>query len=384
MEFRFKSKNENFEYYVCFNNKKGCKSKKRVNIKTGEEEMTPHNSKCHQNPIENLKKKLAPKSTTETKASESEINKNLVFQNQKLMKELKEKKKKIKELENLIEEKNQEFISRKRAKKTKRINILRTLPSQINCCGRIHFRSKYRKHLDHCKLLPEILWDICSQCQRRCARAGDFISGSIEYFLQPHKCVKKNIRIHCSKKKEAIRKRKYRAMNPAGCWKSYLKFKYRNIGDAPTLMPLYKTAIILHIENNIRRSNLMFGPTKFALFFGSYSILKNIDYFAISKAIKISGFEESVQTYLDSLFYYKPFLNLFINHLTKQNGTGYRAKSNKQIYKCEFDQLDENTKYTYEVYMAYLKATNQLDKFNFHENLRQKLIPFSKDKHLLF
>ena len=60
------------------------------------------------------------------------------------MKELKEKEKKIKELENLIEEKNQEFISRKRAKKMKRINILRTLPSQINCCGRIHLRSKYR------------------------------------------------------------------------------------------------------------------------------------------------------------------------------------------------------------------------------------------------
>ena len=115
------------------------------------------------------------------------------------------------------------------------------------------------------------------------------------------------------------------------------------------------------------------------LLFGSYSILKNTDYFAISKAIKVSGFEEYMQTYLGSLFYYKPFLNLFINDLTKQNGTGYRAKANKQIYKFEFDRLEENTKYTYEVYMAYLKATNQLDKFNFHENLRQKFIPFSED-----
>ena len=33
-------------------------------------------------------------------------------------------------------------------------------------------------------------------------------------------------------------------MNPARYWKSYLKFKYRNIGDASNVMPLYKTAII--------------------------------------------------------------------------------------------------------------------------------------------
>ena len=70
--------------------------------------------------------------------------------------------------------------------------------------------------------------------------------------------------------------------------------------------------------------------------------------------------------------------------MTKQNGTGYRAKANKQIYKCEFDQLNENTKYTYEVYMSYLKVTNQFDKFNFHEKLRQKLISYSEDKYLLF
>ena len=73
-------KMKNFKYYVCANNKKGSKSKKRVNIKTDEEEITPHNSKCHQNPIETLKRNLAPKSTTETKASESEIDNNLVFQ----------------------------------------------------------------------------------------------------------------------------------------------------------------------------------------------------------------------------------------------------------------------------------------------------------------
>jgi hypothetical protein len=41
---------------------------------------------------------------------------------------------------------------------------------------------------------------------KSCAKAEDFVFSPIEYFLQPNKCIKRKIRIHCSKKKKLSEK----------------------------------------------------------------------------------------------------------------------------------------------------------------------------------
>ena len=371
--------------FVC-TKKKGCNARKKVYIKTGEEEIIQnHNSKCKPDEAKKLKMDLEPKSMTETKTSEDDnLENNLKQENNFLRNEIKKLKKQIAITEKKVIDISgldvQQVLSRKRDRQipAKRVDVIKSMPSWINCCGKIHRRSQFRRHIDFCKTLNEELFTYCFKCRRMCAMEGEFHVENKEYFVIPHKCCKPKLKKNSlSKSKSAISKRRYRARYPTRCRMKHQTYKQKiNTNPFTHVLSLWETCCILFYENLIRNSKLIKPQIEKSFALGKQSFLIDIDEKIMKKAMFVSGCQENLKSYINSILYYKSFLYTDLHHLVKLKGTKMRARPDKK-YKTEFDSLDENIKYKPEVFKAYLKATMKTGLYDLITRIEKQLSAYS-------
>ena len=376
MDWHKKSETKEFEYYVCSNNKNHCRATRKVSKSDGIINETGHSRHC-QRKCQNKQKHKQIESDTMSQSTHAlsldlQGNTTVFFE---------------KESENLVVDNEKVFL---RKNKRPRKNILKTIPSNINCCSRNHKRFNFRKHMDHCARLPDCLKIDCANCGGNKAIFCEFSFEEIDYFVPHHKChyIKKKRSIEaCIRKYESKRRQADRYGIPKKYFNASQKFEFKILISSYltelSLFSLYETAEILSTENLIRKSRMMKHKIRINLALGNINDLMKIDFYLAEKALQVNGKKSSPisqQTYFYSCYYFRKFLRGNINHLIKKFSGDNEAPSNKQKYHLEYKELPENSKHVWEVYCSYLLSTNQNKNYEFMILLWDKLLDIQLEK----
>lgn len=247
------------------------------------------------------------------------------------------------------------------------------MESRISCCGSIHPRGQYRKHMDHCRRLPDNLKIDCTKCGRSVAKEMELCVGDKDYIVPPHKCTyiqnRKTLGNRIRKASSKRRQMKRWAFPQRRTESKQLTIRNLIGPDFHefSMLSLFQTAEVLHFANQIRNSKMFKNAFDFNLRLGRVSNLMMMEYDIAEFSLLSNGHPSShamVKRYFYFCSYYRNFLKTSINHRAVRLPAVKPCGNNREKAKSEYENLPVGLQSIEEIHFAYLLSTGQTNLYN--------------------